>query len=326
MSQRYDSKLGESEKSAIRQGSRNAFLSGSLFLVIFVMYGLGFWYGSTLIADSIEDAMASHPPPDDLLDPNSPWYETIQIGCSEYTDGEDEDDRMALMVCACGLPWDAIGIESPNCGCGYEQEAGEDLGVDVLSGCESGGRVMLVFFSILVGGFAAGQIGPGIKAIGEARTAAAKILAVVEREPEISGDDAETSSQPSVTKKKKRLARVDVEGEITLENVHFQYVRKTDLSQDEDDTGSGVVFSGCNLTIKAGETVALVGESGCGKSTIGKLVQRLYDPTKGRILLDGTDLKEYDVHDLRSCIGVVSQEPLLFDTTIEGEFQAKLRV
>ena len=60
-----------------------------------------------------------------------------------------------------------------------------------------------------------------------------------------------------------------------------------------------------------------VGESGCGKSTIAKLVQRFYDPTGGRILLDGTDLRDINVSDLRSCIGVVSQEPILFDVTIE---------
>ena len=53
------------------------------------------------------------------------------------------------------------------------------------------------------------------------------------------------------------------------------------------------------------------------KSTIAKLVQRFYDPTEGRILLDGMDLKDINVRDLRACIGVVSQEPLLFDTTIE---------
>lgn len=64
-----------------------------------------------------------------------------------------------------------------------------------------------------------------------------------------------------------------------------------------------------------------VGESGCGKSTIAKLVQRFYDPTDGRILLDGTDLKDINVRDLRSCIGVVSQEPLLFDTTIEDNIR-----
>jgi len=57
------------------------------------------------------------------------------------------------------------------------------------------------------------------------------------------------------------------------------------------------------------------------KSTIAKLVQRFYDPTDGRVLLDGTDLRDINVRDLRACIGVVSQEPLLFDTTIEDNIR-----
>lgn len=69
--------------------------------------------------------------------------------------------------------------------------------------------------------------------------------------------------------------------------------------------------------MEPGQTVALVGESGCGKSTVAKLVQRFYDPSAGRILLDGVDLKDIAVSDLRSNIGVVSQEPLLFDKSIK---------
>jgi ABC-type multidrug transport system fused ATPase/permease subunit len=76
------------------------------------------------------------------------------------------------------------------------------------------------------------------------------------------------------------------------------------------------VFGGVNLNIKAGTTVALVGESGCGKSTVARLVQRFYDPTGGTITLDGIDMKDLDLANLRSHIGVVSQEALLFDTSI----------
>ena len=75
-------------------------------------------------------------------------------------------------------------------------------------------------------------------------------------------------------------------------------------------------FAKINLTIKPGETVALVGESGCGKSTISKLVQRFYDPTSGGIFLDGVDLRELSLKDLRANVGVVSEEPLLFDTSV----------
>lgn len=352
MSKRYDDKLGDSEKASIRQGTRNAILTGLLFMTIFIMYGIGFWYGATLIADSINTAMADHPPPDDLLDPDSPWYTTIILGCQSYLEGALNGDIEPLQVCACGLPWasitDTIAV-GPNCGCGYTQTEGQEDIPGVLSGCMSGGRVMMVFFSVLIGGFSAGQIGPGIKAIADAKMAAGKMLQVIERTPTI-GDDDETEDgmvaskhmkggaagyggpgEPSPSKPKKRLKLDDVNGEITMANVHFRYASGSEPDQTEgaDDvtieekevhTG-GVVFGGCNLTIKAGETVALVGESGCGKSTIAKLCQRFYDPNEGSISLDGTDLRDINLTDLRSCIGVVSQEPLLFDTTIEANIR-----
>jgi len=340
MSKRYDSKLAASEKAAIRQGTRNAVLTGLLFFVMFSMYGLGFWYGATLIAASVNDAYEQYPPPDNLLT-SSQWALIIEVGCGDYLGAESEDDRKALEICACGLPWEYVMensqniTEAPNCGCGFSETQGEDLGADVLSGCVSGGRVMMVFFSILIGGFSMGQIGPGVKAMAEAKIAAGRMLAVIERVPDIGGDDDEgegTADEVVAKPKKKRISRDAVKGEITMENVHFRYMQAPVQKKDDDKDGvdtvteqehpvSSVVFGGCNLTMKAGETVALVGESGCGKSTIAKLVQRFYDPTDGRMLLDGTDLKDINVRDLRSCIGVVSQEPLLFDTTIEANIR-----
>merc|ERR1712125_81798 len=115
----------------------------------------------------------------------------------------------------------------------------------------------------------------------------------------------------AVVKGKIRLMKEDVKGEIKLERVQFRYQPK-----DADSDGR-LIFGGCDLTVGSGETVALVGESGCGKSTIAKLVQRFYDPTEGRVLLDGVDLKDIAVSDLRANIGVVSQEPLLFDKSIK---------
>jgi len=91
--------------------------------------------------------------------------------------------------------------------------------------------------------------------------------------------------------------------EIRLENVSFAY-------------GTTVVLHNINLTIRRGETVAIVGPSGAGKSTLVDLICRFYDPTAGRITLDGHDLKQVDASSLRQLMGIVSQEGILFNDTV----------
>jgi len=291
LSKKYDSKLKDSEKAAIKQGTGVAFITGLLFLVMFAMYGFGFWYGSKLIADSTDQALLDHPIPDGFLSNSneSVWadhYAIVSMACAGY-------NGTALEVCACGINFPSMDMTNPKCGCGYSFTDG---GLNINAECFTGGKTMLVFFSILVGAFGLGTAGPFGKAIGVARLAAAKMLKVIDRVPEI--NIAATN--------KRKLSKVN--GDINLMDVHFQY-----------NTGKGEpqkVFGGVNLNIKAGTTVALVGESGCGKSTVARLVQRFYDPTGGTITLDGVDMKDLDLTNLRSHIGVVSQEALLFDTTI----------
>jgi ATP-binding cassette subfamily B protein len=99
---------------------------------------------------------------------------------------------------------------------------------------------------------------------------------------------------------------VRVEGHLSLESVGFSYPSRPDTP----------VLRGLDLDIRAGQVVALVGPSGAGKSTVAALVARLYDPDRGRIRLDGRDLRELDPHWLRQRIGAVSQEPILFSTTV----------
>lgn len=100
-----------------------------------------------------------------------------------------------------------------------------------------------------------------------------------------------------------RKARA-VGGRIELQNVTFSYdgVRK--------------VLKNINLVINPGEMIGLAGPSGGGKTTLVNLICRFYDPLEGRILLDGIDLRDYDVESLRRCIGVVLQEPFLFHGTV----------
>lgn len=73
---------------------------------------------------------------------------------------------------------------------------------------------------------------------------------------------------------------------------------------------------GMNIVINPGESVALVGESGCGKSTFVNLMMRFYDVDHGQILFDGVDIKEINLHDLRMAISLVMQEPIIFNYTI----------
>ena len=76
------------------------------------------------------------------------------------------------------------------------------------------------------------------------------------------------------------------------------------------------VLKGLSVSVKSGQTLALVGPSGCGKSTVVSLIERFYDPQSGDLTFDGTDLRELKIGWLRSQIGIVSQEPVLFDVSI----------
>ena len=71
------------------------------------------------------------------------------------------------------------------------------------------------------------------------------------------------------------------------------------------------------MEIESGKTVALVGPSGCGKSTCIQMIQRFYDPNKGTVKVDGRDIRDYNVGWLRDQMGIVGQEPVLFDCTIK---------
>ncbi|MEH7239116.1 ABC transporter ATP-binding protein [Bacillus sp. JJ1562] len=100
----------------------------------------------------------------------------------------------------------------------------------------------------------------------------------------------------------------NVAGNMKFENVSFSY------GDDDDDQ---IVLKNINLDIKSGETVALVGMSGGGKSTLVSLIPRFYDVTEGRILLDGTDIRSYKARSLRDKIGMVHQDTFLFSESVK---------
>lgn len=96
-------------------------------------------------------------------------------------------------------------------------------------------------------------------------------------------------------------------GKVVFDNVSFAY----------DQLGEELVLKDINLTAKPGETLAILGSTGAGKSTLVNLIPRLYDTTKGRIFIDGVDIRDISLRDLRSNIGIVLQEAILFTGTIK---------
>lgn len=99
---------------------------------------------------------------------------------------------------------------------------------------------------------------------------------------------------------------VQLKGDIVLRNVQFRYPSRPEKA----------IFNGIDIHIPAGKTVALVGGSGCGKSTIIQMVQRFYDPNEGQVLVDGIDLREFNLKWIRDQMSLVSQEPRLFARSI----------
>ncbi|HWF56370.1 MAG TPA: ABC transporter ATP-binding protein, partial [Solirubrobacteraceae bacterium] len=108
------------------------------------------------------------------------------------------------------------------------------------------------------------------------------------------------STEPSVAQRPDAVELPPIEGEITFDHVTFGYDPAVPVLRDVD------------LTIQAGETVAFVGQTGAGKSTLAKLITRFYDPTAGRVLIDGHDLRQVTLASLRRQLGVVPQEAFLF--------------
>ena len=159
------------------------------------------------------------------------------------------------------------------------------------------GDVIKVIYSIISAIFALGSISPNIQIIKESCIAASDYFTLYERVPKI-----------FISEKNIRPNREEIQGKIEFKNIKFFY---------PNDKTQKLILDNLNLIIEPGKKVAFVGESGCGKSTSVNLIERLYDPVEGQILIDGIDIKDYNLEYLRSLIGYVQQEPVLFNKSIK---------
>ncbi|KAJ3685940.1 hypothetical protein LUZ61_015104 [Rhynchospora tenuis] len=159
----------------------------------------------------------------------------------------------------------------------------------------NGGIIINILMAVMTGAMSLGQATPCITAFAEGQAAAYRMFEAIKRKPDI--DALDTTG----------IVLKDVKGDVELKDVYFSYPARPDH----------MIFNGFSLRVLSGSTMAIVGESGSGKSTVINLVERFYDPQSGQVLIDGVDLKTMKLGWIRSNIGLVSQEPLLFATTIK---------
>ncbi|KAI8976832.1 putative ABC transporter protein [Pilobolus umbonatus] len=156
-------------------------------------------------------------------------------------------------------------------------------------------QILITFFAMIYGVQSLSSIPTGLSAVFSACGAAYKVFATIDRVPEIDPDNKQGITKERIT------------GEIEFKNIQFAYPTRPDIP----------ILKNLSLKIKAGMTVAFVGPSGSGKSTTIQLIQRFYNPLEGTLYVDNYDIKDYSVGWLRSQIGVVSQEPVLFNMSIK---------
>ncbi|KAH9772912.1 ABC transporter B family member 15 [Citrus sinensis] len=160
---------------------------------------------------------------------------------------------------------------------------------------ENGGLVFVAGICTILGGVGIMSALPNLSFISQATTAATRIFEMIDRVPVINSEDEIG----------KTLAYL--RGEIEFKDVDFSYPTRPDTP----------VLQRFNVLVEAGKTIGLVGSSGSGKSTVISLLERFYDPVKGNILLDGHKIKKLQLKWLRSQMGLVNQEPILFSTSIK---------
>ena len=160
----------------------------------------------------------------------------------------------------------------------------------------TGGDVSLTFSNIATFVGSIGKFTNSLQYIQLALAATSDYFNLYERKPEM-----------DLTNSKEKPPLPLVNGKIEYKNVKFFY---------PSDPNKKIVLDGINLNIEPGQNIALIGETGCGKTTSTLLLQRLYDVTEGEILIDGIDVRNYDIQYLRNLIGYVPQTSVLFNTTI----------
>lgn len=152
-------------------------------------------------------------------------------------------------------------------------------------------EVVMIFFATAMSSFYLGTAVPCVQFIEAGRVAAARVDSVIKHSKKYDGDRRVT----------------DIQGNISFNNVHFRYPSNKQVQ----------ILKGITFDVSSGESLALVGETGSGKSTIIQLIEGFYYCDEGLVSIDGVNIRDYLLADLRDLIALVSQEPILFNTNIK---------
>jgi ATP-binding cassette, subfamily B (MDR/TAP), member 1 len=156
-------------------------------------------------------------------------------------------------------------------------------------------QFFLVFNEIIFGAQSAGTVFSFAGDMSKAKNSAAELKKLYDRKPTIDPWSEDGAPLPHA------------EGTLEFRDVHFRYPTRPDVP----------VLRGLNLTVKPGQYIALVGASGCGKSTTIAMLERFYDPLAGGVYIDGQEISSLNLNDYRSHLALVSQEPTLYQGTIK---------
>jgi ATP-binding cassette subfamily B (MDR/TAP) protein 1 len=168
------------------------------------------------------------------------------------------------------------------------------MGLEISRGYSTFEEALKAFFAVFLAAFGLGQAQINFPDVAKGGAATKRVFAIVDRKTAIDAFN------------EKGVRPMECTGNIELHDVTFAYPQRPDAP----------VFQKFNLSVEAGKTMALVGESGSGKSTVVSLIERFYDPVDGGVLLDGQDIRDLNLHWLRSHVGLVSQEPVLFNMSV----------
>ncbi|XP_062322019.1 ATP-binding cassette, sub-family B (MDR/TAP), member 4 isoform X2 [Osmerus eperlanus] len=154
--------------------------------------------------------------------------------------------------------------------------------------------VFLVISAVLYGAMAVGEANSFTPNYAKAKVSASHLMMLMNRKPAIDNTSEEGDSPETF------------EGNVRFQGVQFNYPSRPEVP----------ILQGLDLKVSKGQTLALVGSSGCGKSTTVQLLERFYDALQGTVMLDKVDVKKLNIQWLRAQIGIVSQEPVLFDCSL----------